>query len=42
VDRYYPFDMAIKMLLKPVALPPMLQRAALPLLSHGARRAILG
>ena len=42
VERYYPFDMAIKMLLKPIALPPVLQRAALPLLSHGARRTLLG
>ena len=41
IDRHYPFDMAMKMLLKPIALPVMLQKAALPLLTRGARRAIL-
>ncbi len=40
VSRHYPFEMAIKMLLKPVALPPFLQKMALPLLRRGARRAL--
>jgi hypothetical protein len=40
VRRYYPFDMALKMLLKPVDLPPTLQKAALPLLTRGARRLV--
>ncbi|MDD3760294.1 MAG: ferritin-like domain-containing protein [Acidithiobacillus sp.] len=40
IRRHYPFEMAIKMLMKPVALPPMLQRLLLPLLMRGARRAI--
>ena len=38
VQRYYPFDMALKMLLKPMDLPTTLQKAALPLLTRGARR----
>lgn len=40
VSRHYPFEMAIKMLLKPVALPPTLQKMALPLLKRSARRAL--
>ena len=41
ISRHYPFDMAMKMLLRPIALPPMLQKAVLPLLTRGARRAII-
>ncbi|MEY2340757.1 ferritin-like domain-containing protein [Acidithiobacillus sp. IBUN Pt1247-S3] len=40
IRRHYPFEMAIKMLMKPVSLPPVLQRLLLPLLTRGARRAI--
>jgi len=42
VTRHYPFEMAIKMLLKPISLPPMLQKMALPLLTRRARRALAG
>ena len=40
IRAHYPFEMAIKMLLKPVSLPPLLQRLILPLLKTGARLAI--
>ncbi|MDR7927897.1 ferritin-like domain-containing protein [Acidithiobacillus thiooxidans] len=40
VSRHYPFEMAIKMLLKPVSLPPTLQKMALPLLKRSARKAL--
>ncbi|MEL5848834.1 MAG: ferritin-like domain-containing protein [Candidatus Igneacidithiobacillus chanchocoensis] len=40
IRRHYPFEMAVKMLIKPIALPPTLQRMLLPILTHGARRAI--
>lgn len=35
--RFYPYEMAIKMLLKPLALHPRLRRATVPLLAAGAR-----
>jgi hypothetical protein len=40
ISRHYPFNMAIKMLLKPIGLPPILQKAILPLLTRMARRAL--
>ncbi|MHB1566313.1 MAG: ferritin-like domain-containing protein [Acidiferrobacter sp.] len=38
----YPFSMAAKMVLKPLALPAPVQRVALPLVIHGARRVLGG
>ena len=35
--QYYPYEMAAKMLLKPLALNPRLRRATVPLLAAGAR-----
>lgn len=35
--RYYPYEMAAKMFLKPLALNPRLRRATVPLLAAGAR-----
>ena len=35
--RYYPYDMAVRMFVKPLRLHRRLQRAALPLLAAGAR-----
>ncbi len=42
VRKHYPFEMAVKMLLKPVALPPLLNRLMLPLLTRGARLVVAG
>lgn len=40
IQRYYPFEMAVKMLLKPMDLPRLLQRAAVPLLTRKARKVL--
>ncbi len=40
IQRHYPFEMAIKMLVKPIALPPLLQRLLFPLLMRGAHIAV--
>lgn len=42
IQRYYPFEMAVKMLLKPIDLPPFLHRAAVPLLTRKARKVLAG
>ncbi len=35
--RYYPYEMAVKMFLKPIGLNRLIRRAAVPLISAGAR-----
>jgi len=42
VQRFYPFEMAAKMLLKPIDLPRLLHRAAVPLLTRKARKVLAG
>jgi len=36
----YPYDMTVKMLLKPLRLPSFINRLALPLLVYQARRVV--
>jgi len=40
IQRHYPFEMAIKMLVKPISLPPLLQRLLFPLLMRGVHIAV--